>query len=184
MNNSTRSWKNGCVQFLSVNNSRNSEEVLWNDKRTLVGIVDLRARDSQSGAPVCCPSHHAPQNLGKLHIKLRGSIFFILFILSTNPKRLYMFSRRHISKSAITPKREVHALNIKHESIVEESSCRSEKCMTYTIAVCTMKNSRWWTEELSETCRVLFQKLIWGIRAFRCFYYKNFLGLLERGGSW
>jgi len=26
--------------------------------------------------------------------------------------------------------------------------------MTYTIAVCTVKNSWWWTEELSETCRV------------------------------
>jgi len=25
-------------------------------------------------------------------------------------------------------------------------------------AVCTVKNSWWWTEELSETCRVLFQK--------------------------
>jgi len=31
-------------------------------------------------------------------------------------------------------------------------------CMTYTIAVCTVKNCWWWTEELSETCRVLFQK--------------------------
>jgi len=28
---------------------------------------------------------------------------------------------------------------------------------TYTIAVCTVKNSWWWTEELSETCRVLYQ---------------------------
>jgi len=24
--------------------------------------------------------------------------------------------------------------------------------------VCTVKNSWWWTEELSETCRILFQK--------------------------
>jgi len=30
--------------------------------------------------------------------------------------------------------------------------------MTYTTAVCTVKNSWWRTEELSETCRVLFQK--------------------------
>jgi len=29
-------------------------------------------------------------------------------------------------------------------------------CMAYTIAVCTVKNSWWWTEELAETCRVLF----------------------------
>jgi len=37
------------------------------------------------------------------------------------------------------------------------ASCQ-QTCMTYTIAVCTMKNSWWWTEELSETSRVLFQK--------------------------
>jgi len=30
--------------------------------------------------------------------------------------------------------------------------------MTNTIAVFTVKNSWWWTEELSETCRVLFQE--------------------------
>jgi hypothetical protein len=33
-----------------------------------------------------------------------------------------------------------------------------QTCMTYTIAVCTVKNSLWWTEELSETCRVSFEK--------------------------
>jgi hypothetical protein len=33
-----------------------------------------------------------------------------------------------------------------------------QTCMTYTIAVCTEKNSWWWTEELSETCRVSFQE--------------------------
>ena len=31
-------------------------------------------------------------------------------------------------------------------------------CMTYTTAVCTVKNPWCWTEELSETCRVSFQK--------------------------
>jgi len=30
--------------------------------------------------------------------------------------------------------------------------------MKYTTAVYTVKNSWWWTEELSETWRVLFQK--------------------------
>jgi hypothetical protein len=35
-------------------------------------------------------------------------------------------------------------------------SCQ-QTCMTYTIAMCTVKNW-WWTEELSETCRVSFQK--------------------------
>jgi hypothetical protein len=36
------------------------------------------------------------------------------------------------------------------------ASCQ-QTCMTYTIAVCTVKNSWWWTEELSETYRVSFQ---------------------------
>ena len=36
------------------------------------------------------------------------------------------------------------------------ASCQ-QTCMTYTIAVCTVKNSWWWTEELSETCGVSFQ---------------------------
>jgi hypothetical protein len=39
-------------------------------------------------------------------------------------------------------------------SILFESCLQT--CMTYTI-VCTVKNSWWWTEELSETCRVSFQ---------------------------
>ena len=33
-----------------------------------------------------------------------------------------------------------------------------QTCMTYTIAVCTVKNPRLWTEELYETGRVLSQK--------------------------
>jgi len=29
-------------------------------------------------------------------------------------------------------------------------------CMTYIIAVCTVENSWWWTQEMSETCRVFY----------------------------
>jgi len=36
-------------------------------------------------------------------------------------------------------------------------SCQ-QTFMTYPTAVCTVENSWWWTEELSETCRLLFQK--------------------------
>jgi hypothetical protein len=32
-----------------------------------------------------------------------------------------------------------------------------QTCMTYTIAECTVNNSWWWTEDLSETYRVSFQ---------------------------
>jgi len=36
-------------------------------------------------------------------------------------------------------------------------SCR-QNCMTYTCAECTVENSWWWAEELSETCRISWQK--------------------------
>jgi hypothetical protein len=43
------------------------------------------------------------------------------------------------------------------EQMLLLTSCQ-QTCMTYTIAVCTVKNSWWWTEELSETCRISFQE--------------------------
>jgi len=45
--------------------------------------------------------------------------------------------------------------------------------MAYTIAVCTVKNFWCWTEELSETCRVLFQEKFREISANSWFYYKK-----------
>jgi hypothetical protein len=33
-----------------------------------------------------------------------------------------------------------------------------QTCMSYTIAECRVNNSWWWTEELSETCRISFPK--------------------------
>ena len=49
---------------------------------------------------------------------------------------------------------EFHSKNI---SLILLVSCQ-QICMTYTIARCTVKNSRRWPEELSETCRVSFQE--------------------------
>ena len=45
--------------------------------------------------------------------------------------------------------------------------------MIFTIAVFTVKNTWWCTDELSETCRVLFQKQIWEISASSWFHYKD-----------
>jgi len=42
--------------------------------------------------------------------------------------------------------------------LIPLASSQQYTCMAYTIAVCTVKNSWWWTEELSETCRILFQE--------------------------
>ena len=41
-------------------------------------------------------------------------------------------------------------------SLLLLASCQ-QKCMTYTISVCTVKNSWYWTKELSETCKISFQ---------------------------
>jgi len=42
-------------------------------------------------------------------------------------------------------------------SIIRSVSLYTQQtCTTYTIAVCTVKNSWLWTEELSETCKILF----------------------------
>jgi hypothetical protein len=32
-----------------------------------------------------------------------------------------------------------------------------QTCMTYTTVLCKVENSWWWTEELSETCRISYQ---------------------------
>ena len=39
------------------------------------------------------------------------------------------------------------------------ASCQ-QTCMTHTIAVCTVKNSWWWAEELSETCRMKLRSIL------------------------
>jgi hypothetical protein len=52
------------------------------------------------------------------------------------------------------------------------ASC-PQTCMTYNIAVFTVKNSWRWIEKLSETCKVSFQEQIWEISACIWFYYKR-----------
>jgi len=58
------------------------------------------------------------------------------------------------------------------EQMLQLTSCQ-QTCMTYIIPVCTVKNSWWWKEELSETCRISFQGQIWEISASSWFYYKK-----------
>jgi len=62
--------------------------------------------------------------------------------------------------------------------LIQLASCQ-QTCMTYTIVVCTVENSWWWTQKLSEACRVSFQKKFWKVSASSCFYYKkNIKGFL------
>ena len=60
-------------------------------------------------------------------------------------------------------------------SILVLIASHQQTCMTYTIAVCTVKNSWWWTEDLSEKCRVFFQNKFWEISSSSWFYNKKFV---------
>jgi hypothetical protein len=60
-------------------------------------------------------------------------------------------------------------------SILILLTSHQQTCMTYTIAVCTVENSWWWTEELSKMCRVLFQNKILRNSASSWLYYKKFI---------
>jgi len=62
-----------------------------------------------------------------------------------------------------------------HGSILILFASCQQIYVTYTIAVCTVKNPWWWTEELSETCKFSFQKKIWEISASSWFYYTKFV---------
>jgi hypothetical protein len=56
-----------------------------------------------------------------------------------------------------------------------------QTCTTYAIAVFTVNNCWWWTEELSETFRASFPKWIWEISASSWFYCKEIWKNGDRG---
>jgi len=60
-----------------------------------------------------------------------------------------------------------------HQDGTDPARSCQQTCMTNTFAVFTVKNSWWWTEELSETCRVSFQVKIWEISALFDFIIRN-----------
>jgi hypothetical protein len=68
-----------------------------------------------------------------------------------------------------------HTSRIRLASLILHSCCL-KTCMTYTIAVCTVKNSCWWTEELPETCRVSFQNKFEKLAHLVGFIIRNFKG--------
>jgi hypothetical protein len=55
-----------------------------------------------------------------------------------------------------------------------------QTCVSYTIAECTVNNSWWWTEELSETCRVSFPKKIKKLVHLVGFIIRKFVTLQGR----
>jgi len=75
----------------------------------------------------------------------------------TNFSNLFWKETLHVSNSSSVDHREFFTV---HAAVVYvKQLCCQKTCLTYTTAACkcTVKNSWWWTEELSETCRVSFQ---------------------------
>jgi hypothetical protein len=103
---------------------------------------------------------------------------FLKFIFGM---KLYTFQRVPLSISGVFHC--THSDGICHtglltaceqEHLLLLTSCQ-QTCMTYTNAVCTVKNSWWWAEQLSETCRVSFQEQIWKLSASSWFYCKKLI---------
>jgi len=84
--------------------------------------------------------------------------------------QIYFWSETlHVADSSSVHHQEfftVHTAIVYPIPVCGRLASRPQTGITYTIAMCTVKNSWWWTEELSETCRVSYQELIWEISAF------------------
>jgi len=100
----------------------------------------------------------------------------------TNFSNLFYNKTLHASDSSSVHHQEFFTVHTAMVYVIQvlltacDGSCLqavSKSCMTYSIAVCTVKNSGWRTEELSETCRVLFQNKFEKLNVSSWFYYKN-----------
>jgi len=96
-------------------------------------------------------------------------LFLIKSTRCTNFTNLFWHETLHVSDSFSVHHQEfftVHSALVYVRQVCRQLSSSSvlvllesclQTCMTYTIAECTVTNSWWWTEELSETCRVSCQ---------------------------
>jgi hypothetical protein len=113
------------------------------------------------------------------HLEDRASwyIFIIKPTRYTNFSNLFWNRTLHVSDSFTVHHQvssTVHtATGICHTGYVDCLLAFSTPVWHIPIAVCTVLDSWWWTEKLSETCRVLFQKWIWEISVSRWFYYQK-----------
>ena len=106
-------------------------------------------------------THSGPKLVAKYNTIIKQRILFrsgdraSWQILITKPTRCTNFSNLlwnetlHLSDSSSAHHQEFFTVNTAMVYVIQ--------VCWHTIAVCTVKNSWWWTEELPETCRVPFQ---------------------------
>jgi len=94
-------------------------------------------------------------------------------ILTIKPTRCTNFSNLFLEQNS-TCFRQVFHPSSGNQFHPNPARKQSAKPVWHTpTAVHTALGSWWWTEDLSETRRVLFQEQIWEISASRWFFYKN-----------
>ena len=120
------------------------------------------------------PSDYLCRSRSLLHSHLSLGFWFHNFFLIIKPTTCTNFSNLfwnetvHVSDNSFVHHQEFFTVHTAMVYVIQVCRQLSSKilillasclqtCMTYTIAVCTVKNSWWWTKELSETCRVSFQ---------------------------
>jgi len=107
-----------------------------------------------------------PENSGNvqvfIEIALRVYIHIIKQTRCTKFSNLFWNKILHVSKNVSIHHQEFFTVHTAMRAgsgrfvLILLASCQ-QTCMTYTIAVCTVKNSWWWTEKFFETSRILFQ---------------------------
>ena len=135
--------------------------VKLNISNWILWISLLRTISSELLQPLDNHTHHwHPLNgltvniLKHSYNKTNQMHWFLKFVFGT---KLYMFRTVHLSIiGSFSLCTQQWYMSHRFTDSLRTGSGRNctATCMTYTIAVCTVKNSRWWTEELSETCRV------------------------------
>jgi len=115
--------------------------------------------------PLLCIQWKTPDDGQKncpKHVEFQTSYFIQLNAQLGCPLKLYMFrgnSSVHHQEFFTVDTATVYVIQVCWQLSSLLASCL-QTCMTYTIAICTVKNSWWWTEELLETCRISMHKLV------------------------
>ena len=97
-----------------------------------------------------------------LYIHTWRTLLIIKPTKRTNSSNLFWNKTLHVSSVHHQEFFTVHTAKVQVIQVCWQVASRIRKehqqtHKTYTIALCTVKNSWWWTDELSETCRILFQ---------------------------
>jgi hypothetical protein len=100
----------------------------------------------------------------------------------TNFSNLFWNKTLHVSGSSSVHHQEFFTVHTAMVYVIhfcwQIVSCQ-QTFLTYTIVMCTVKNSWWWTEELPETCKIPFQNKFKKLVHLVGFITRNLYNLLS-----